>query len=252
MPRLSLGSAGPARRPALRRAAPRLLEGDLVDRAADLVDDRLGQLQSLLPLEALHRRHHPDHQQRYQQDQAHVLDRALTALAQKAGQPRLGHLQRELGPSEDCVHRIPPRVACAAILGAPASPNQPAMCRIRGVSVYAARAVRALIVTTSTRRPSARGWAALSRTKWRPFATSASGSSCSPSRSAPAPTCPPRRRTAAVGPRSRRGAIYSSPPIRPAGSSATTARSRSHIVPTPSCWSRPRSSRSECRTTSTR
>jgi hypothetical protein len=63
------------------------LEADLVDRLADLVHDRLRQLESLCALEPLHRGNHPDHQQGDEQDQADVLDRSLSPLPTEEGEP---------------------------------------------------------------------------------------------------------------------------------------------------------------------
>jgi hypothetical protein len=48
----------------------------------------------LLALEPLHRRDHPDHQQRDEQDQADVLDRPLAAVPGQRREPAPG----EIGP----------------------------------------------------------------------------------------------------------------------------------------------------------
>src|SRR3954454_3405353 len=92
-------------------AAPRgLLERDRVHRLRDLVDDQVGELGALFPVESLHGRHHADHEERDEQDQADVLDRPLTALALERGDDAAGAAQelRLDVCGEPCEHRLPP------------------------------------------------------------------------------------------------------------------------------------------------
>jgi hypothetical protein len=79
------------------------------------VDDHVGQLGALFAVEPLHRRDHPDHQQRDEQDQADVLDRPLTALAGEdmdrlhpPGDGEVEPPQGGVGVAQHCVeHRSP-------------------------------------------------------------------------------------------------------------------------------------------------
>src|SRR3954451_21917379 len=102
--------SGQAADPAGAAPRGRLLERDRVHRLRDLVDDQVGELGALFPVESLHGRHHADHEERDEQDQADVLDRPLTALALERGDDAAGAAQelRLDVCGELCEHRLPP------------------------------------------------------------------------------------------------------------------------------------------------
>src|SRR4051794_4852609 len=84
-------------------------ELDLPDGVLDLADDRVAEVLAAVRLVALHRRHHARHHERDEQDQRHVLDRALPDLPGEPPPHVRERVLRSLVHRACRVHRGPPK-----------------------------------------------------------------------------------------------------------------------------------------------